>query len=481
MFNFFVDFEEIYHIIFFFYGAAFIILAASIAAKDMKGSDLKLADSLWLLVMFGFTHGLHEWLQLYPLLEGANLSFRGIYLTKLIALALFVASYFFLFWFGFSLVKTVARKHLRLLHAVPVVVLVLWMFFLWHIGFSSDLRFLRLASIATRNTLGLTGGILTAYGLIAYSRELIPLSGTAARNLWFAGLSFAFYAVFAGVLGSNVRLPFPIEMPRGIAAIFITYFIIKALNIFDIETRRKIEQQARLIVQAEKLTSLGQLAAGIAHEINNPLTNASLGIQRAAAMLENGQNGDGRLLEKLHKVEKNIDRASAIARELLQFSRQRETAFIPVDVNALIAGALTLLQYKVKDVSVRQELAAGTEVMGDPGKLEQVFINILSNAVEAMPLGGSILIETARTGGRVQVRFTDTGSGIPEENLTRVFDPFFTTKETGTGTGLGLSICYGIIRDHDGSIELSSLPGRGTTVSISIPERKPHETHSRRR
>jgi signal transduction histidine kinase len=250
----------------------------------------------------------------------------------------------------------------------------------------------------------------------------------------------------------------------------ITYFIIRALNIFDIEMRKSVEQQARRVVQAEKLTSLGKLAAGIAHEINNPLTNASLAIHTLRSKLCSGAGAD--VVEKLNAVEKNIDRAAVIAQELLHFSRQKESEFIPLNINNVISSSLTLMKHKLKAVAVEQNLALVPDIMGDAGKLEQVFINVLSNALEAMPEGGRISISSSQRDGMVEVNIADTGVGIAEENLSRVFDPFFTTKEVGSGTGLGLSITYGIIQQHHGLIKLSSAVGQGTTVTIKIPARE---------
>jgi signal transduction histidine kinase len=355
-----------------------------------------------------------------------------------------------------------------------VILVLLWFAYIMHHGFTMDLQFLRQASIGARYTFGLMGGALTAYGLIAYSREIGHLSRFVARRLYHAGVTFAFYAVFAGVFSSSFtlfHLPVPVEIVRGLSAVLITYFIVKALNIFDIEMRKKIEQQSRRIIQSEKLTSLGQLAAGIAHEINNPLTNASLGIQTLMSRIGSCGTG-GELAERLVAVERNIDKASTIARELLLFSRQKEGEFVPLNVNTIIRGALTLLEYKLKSVSVHEAFGDVPDVMGDPGRLEQVFINILANSVEAMPKGGRITIATGFDGRIVQVRVGDTGSGISDEHLLRVFDPFFTTKEVGAGTGLGLSICYGIVKQHNGTIELASGVGRGTTVTIGLPVRE---------
>jgi signal transduction histidine kinase len=471
--NTFLSIPTIY-LLYFFYGAAFLFLSVSIAMKDMRASDLKLARSLWLLAMFGLTHGAHEWLQIYPLMEGEHLTVRDIYHIKALALSLFVVSYLFLLQFGSALIRATHYRRMRWLSGAPAVLALLWIAFTARHGFTMDLQFLRQASIGARHTFGLAGGLSAAYGLIAYSHEIKHLSRSVSRKLYYAGSTFVLYAVFAGIFSSNFtlfRLPVPVELLRGMSAVCITYFIIKALNIFDIEMRKKIEQQTRRIVQAEKLTSLGQLAAGIAHEINNPLTNASLGIQTLRSRIGSCSTG-GEMAERLDAVERNIDKASAIARELLLFSRQKEGEFVPLNVNTIIRGALTLLEYKLKAVSVHEEFGDVPDVMGDPGRLEQVFINILANSVEAMPKGGRITITTGFDGRKVQVRVGDSGSGISDEHLSRVFDPFFTTKEVGAGTGLGLSICYGIVKQHNGTIELASGVDRGTAVTIGLPVRE---------
>jgi two-component system NtrC family sensor kinase len=138
-------------------------------------------------------------------------------------------------------------------------------------------------------------------------------------------------------------------------------------------------------------------------------------------------------------------------------------------VNDVVRGALTLMKYKLRDTIVHHDLGPVRNVTGDLGKMEQVIINILSNAVDAMPEGGNISIITEQQGDVVRMRISDTGDGIPQENLSRVFDPFFTTKETGTGTGLGLSICYGIVKQHQGTIEINSIVEQGTTVTVHLP------------
>jgi PAS domain S-box-containing protein len=233
----------------------------------------------------------------------------------------------------------------------------------------------------------------------------------------------------------------------------------------DITVRRKHEEE---LMKASNLESIGRLAAGVAHEINTPLTNASLVMQMLLArMSEHGPEGE--IMQKLNAVDRNIDKASQIARELLQFSRQRDLEFVPFDLERVLHGALVLVEYRMKGVRVTLDLAGVGQVLGDAIKLEQVFINILINAVEAMPRGGEIAVRTYETEQDVYVCIRDSGVGVAHEHLKKVYEPFFTTKEVGEGTGLGLAICYGVIKQHRGTIELKSERGKGTVVTISLP------------
>ncbi|MBI4688198.1 MAG: hypothetical protein HY756_10560 [Nitrospirae bacterium] len=456
--------------LYFFYGLAFFLLGLFIVFKETKTSDLKLASHLWLLAWFGFTHGVHEWLDLYLLLQGRYIPAHEMFWVKLITLFTVFLSFLFLLLFGMALISSTGNNRKGWLKSAPVILFSFWVIYLWNTEFSTAAQFFKKADIMVRNTFGFAGGLLTAYGLTAYSHRVKGLSLFVSKRLFYAGITFLLYSVFAGLLPSRSALPYlgiPVEVLRGISAVMIAYFIIKALNIFDIETKRKLEQQLKRLAQYEKLASLGQLAAGVAHEINNPLTNVSLNLQ----MLKNTLGGinNSEIARRVDSIEKNVDKVSAITKELLQFSRNTESELRPININRVIEGALTLLQYKFKDIIVHKTLSDIPNVMGDAVRLEQVFINILDNSIQAMTDGGDVCIESSYADGWAKIKIADSGMGIPQENLSKVFDPFFSTKDIGAGTGLGLSICYGIITQHNGDINIESMEGEGTIVNISLP------------
>ncbi len=439
--------------IYFFYGLSFFFLGSSILFKETRSSELKIAKSLWLLAGFGFTHGTHEWLELYLHLEKTLMSQGEIYILKVTTVIAVIVSFVFLLQFGLSLIISTknGRNLKKSLYGVPAVLFFIWIIYLWYHGFSTDLQFFKRADISARYTFGFIGAITTAYGLRVFSIDVKSLSSDVTKKLFYAGIVFALYGILAGIVPSRTVFPLiqlHVEVFRGICAVLITFFIIKALNVFDIEMNKNIEERLKRIAQSEKLVSLGHLAAGVAHEINNPLANISLNLQLLRDVF--GNTNDSQVTNRLNLIEKNVKKASNIAKELLQFSHDTDSDVKPVNMNRLIRGALTLMQHEFRDINIHQELSVVPEIMGDPVKLEQILINILNNACEAMKPYDEICIESSNDNEWVKIKIADSGAGIPEENLSKVFDPFFTTKEVGKGTGLGLSICYGIINQHKG-------------------------------
>lgn len=234
----------------------------------------------------------------------------------------------------------------------------------------------------------------------------------------------------------------------------------------DITERKETEL---LLLQSEKLASIGRIAAGIAHEINNPLTNVSIITHTLRERLINLDIPES-ILRKLDLIKKNIDRASSITKELLHFSKQKTISMSSLDINEVIESSLLLLESRLKNIIVHKNLSYCSDIMGDYLRLEQVCINIINNAVEAMNNNGDIFIATYEKGNHVIVEIRDTGCGISKETMPRLFEPFFSTKDTGSYVGLGLSICYSIIDEHKGHIKIDSRKEEGTTIIIDLPK-----------
>ena len=233
----------------------------------------------------------------------------------------------------------------------------------------------------------------------------------------------------------------------------------------DTTDRVKLEEQLQI---ADKMASLGLLAAGVAHEVNTPLT----GISSYTQMLIDGTDPGDPRAKLLEKIERQTFRAAKIVNGLLNLARPAQTDAGPIDLHAVVADVLSLLEHQLKGASIqlRRELAPEPlVVLGIEKKLQQVFLNLFLNARDAMPRGGWLSVATRVSNGHAIVEVADTGSGIPIEHLSRIYDPFFTTKPIGKGTGLGLSITYGIVQEHDGTIACESTPGQGTRFVLGFP------------
>jgi len=298
------------------------------------------------------------------------------------------------------------------------------------------------------------------------------------RNVFPAEFVEEFYRVRQNA-GINNLYKFRLSTPAGevrtvnvaIAPLVTRKFqVIGRLVIMDDITER-VELEGQL-AQADKLSSIGLLAAGVAHEVNTPLAVISSYTQMLAKQLQTDPQKSG-LLEK---ITRQTFRASEIVNNLLNFSRTSGTEFTELDINKIIRDTLALLehQFKTAKIDVHSDLTDGiSTIQGNSGRLQQVFLNLFLNAKDAMPGGGRLSVATTN-GELVSVRVSDTGSGIAPEHIQRIYDPFFTTKTAPKegqprGTGLGLSVTYGIIQEHAGKIRVESNPGSGTTFALDFP------------
>ncbi len=254
----------------------------------------------------------------------------------------------------------------------------------------------------------------------------------------------------------------------------------------DITEAKRLRQQ---LTQSEKMVAVGQLVAGVAHEINNPLT----GVIGYAQLLQS-RDIDERARKDAEGIYREAERAGRIVRHLLSFARKHQPERIMVDINAVLRDSVELKEYelRVNNVLIETDLAAGLPMtVADSHQLQQAFLNIITNAEQAMleDCGSGLLkISTQAVGDRIRIVFVDNGPGIPEGLRDRIFDPFFTTKDIGKGTGLGLSVCYGVVEDHGGRIWAEAAGERGATIIVELPltaagpieEKKEydHSTHS---
>jgi PAS domain S-box-containing protein len=233
----------------------------------------------------------------------------------------------------------------------------------------------------------------------------------------------------------------------------------------DVTARVHLEEQLQ---HAEKMASIGLLAAGVAHEVNTPLT----GISSYTQMLREQINTADLRYPLLEKIEKQTFRAAKIINNLLNFARSGGVDLEPVDVNKVLYDVISLLEHQLEKtrIKVRREFAEHLpRVRGNENRLQQVFFNLILNARDAMPSGGWLTLATQADDDTVIVEVKDTGTGIKREHIKRIYDPFFTTKGIGRGTGLGLSVSYGILQEHGGGIFVDSVPGQGTTFQVALP------------
>ena len=232
----------------------------------------------------------------------------------------------------------------------------------------------------------------------------------------------------------------------------------------------------RAVARAEKLAAVGRLAAGVVHEINNPLATIAACAESLEKRIEEGAFStspeEADLREYLGLIRDEAFRCKNITNGLLDFSRLRAGQRVPVDMAEIIKAAARLVTHQQRGDNIQidvESVADLPKISGDVGQLQQAVVALATNAIDAMPEGGTLTLRASRSGARVLVQVSDSGVGIAPENMTRIFDPFFTTKDVGRGTGLGLAVCYGILSDHGGKLDVRSSLGAGTTFTITLP------------
>ena len=459
-------------LLYLFYGMAFFAIGVSITSRDTRASHLKIANVLWLLALFAYSHAFHEWFELYQNLPSPISSEHLIPLINLLKLVVIFVSFGFLLFFGVCLLSLCFPQKRLLFNLLPILFVGLMLISVWPLPDTISNSAFAFINSRIRNFIGFPAAACAGLGLIFYSRTVVQISTKGARNFCGAGVTLLIYGLLTGLIPSGTSVALlnaPIELLRGLSAFVMLHFVMNALYTFDEEHKILVEDRLNRFAKAEKLRALGKLAFGIAHEINNPLTNVSMNVE----MLKNepsNHTGNKRTEKRFATIERNLDRASKIARELLTFATDKETEFVSTSLNDVIDSTLELLVARCKTYRITVSHGKIGNVSAIPWKLEEVFLNLLVNAMDATPEGETISITTWQKDSTILAQICDNGSGVPAELLSQVMDPFFTTKEVGQGTGLGLSICHGIMDLHGGSIELESQENKGTTITLIFPQ-----------
>jgi len=302
------------------------------------------------------------------------------------------------------------------------------------------------------------------------------------------GASFVFLCV---VLPRTFYSPYTDPLVRPLLFVLFTAFlgVLTAMLIDGVEKEEKahvelniahqelstyvqqLKESQEQLIQAEKLTSLGQMAASIAHEINNPLAGVLVYTRLLSKKLTEDTARKEESLDYLAKMESEVSRCSRIIRNLLDFARQTQPTLRLVDINQVIEQVLAMVghQAQLQNVEVVKEFSPSLpKVMADFDQLQQIFTNLTLNAIQAMPDGGRLTIRSSAVDSEVRIDVQDTGCGISKENMGKLFTPFFTTKAKGKGVGLGLAVVHGIIERHKGRIKVQSEVGKGTTFSVYL-------------
>jgi signal transduction histidine kinase/CheY-like chemotaxis protein len=290
----------------------------------------------------------------------------------------------------------------------------------------------------------------------------LPATGLLCVPLEILGRREGLLVVFHGAR----RRPFDVDDERRLGTL-VRFVEVALSNARLVLNLRQVQEQ---LLQSEKLSALGMLVSGVAHELNNPLTS----VVGFSELLQTSES-DPRKRKRLERIASEAERAVRIVRGLLTFARHHKPERVPASLNEILEQVLELRAYhlRVSNIEVERRLDPGLpRVLVDPHQFQQVFMNLVTNAEQALSetdRHGKIVVGTRRMGDHLRVSVSDDGPGIAPDNLQRVFVPFFTTKQPGQGTGLGLSICYGIVQEHGGTISVESRPGGGAAFHVDIP------------
>ena len=509
---------QIYHWIesnpdlaYFIYGFTFLAMGLAILIQPRKNTAFKLAGILGILAGFGLTHAVSEWLTMWALIKGS-----GTFLYLMQVFMRFI-SFVLLFEFGRCFIMmsetepSARQRGLAGIFTRHITLFLVSVVFFTSFNSSDPLRTM---DVASRYLLALPGGFLTGAGFFYYYRHTKDLLARSKAKKYFfgAGVSFLVYGLLSGLMAAEdglfingvflSTLKVPVILLRIICMAVAAWSVFGALRIFNWEMTKKFKKEIierRLaeealksayeelknvqgkLIQAEKMSAIGRLAGGVAHEVNNPLTGVLNMVQLAKMAAEEKHDFNlSEFKEYLDIIEDSALRCKRITGSLLDFSRVGSGKKLAISLNELVEKTAILIGYelKLRNISFESELADPLpRMMGDLQLLQQIVVGLCDNAQWAVGKkftnvpGGKIFIKTWYNAQEKQVCLScaDNGIGIPGDKIGKIFEPFFTTKDVGEGTGLGLAVAYSFIREHKGTVTVESRENEGTVFSIKFP------------
>lgn len=518
-----MPFVQIYHWIknnpdpaYFIYSFTFLVMGLAILIQPRKNTEFKLAGILGVLAGFGLTHAVSEWLAMGTLAKGSG---QLVYFMQVF---MRFVSFVLLFEFGRCLILiSEAEPSVRQRGLARVFTRHITLFLVGAVFFMSfnSLDPLRTMDVISRYFLAFPGGILTGAGFFyyyKYTKDLL-VRAKVKRYFFSAGVSFLVYGVLSGLIAAGdglfIRVLFfkgfflsalkiPVIVLRIICMAVAAWSVFGVLRIFNWEMTKKLKKEIierRLaeealksayeelknvqdkLIQAEKMSAIGRLAGGVAHEVNNPLTGVLNMVQLAKmAAREKHDFNLSEFKEYLDIIEDSALRCKRITGSLLDFSRVGSGQKLAISLNELVEKTAILIGYelKLRNISFEPEFTKPLpKIAGDPQLLQQVVVGLCANAQWAVDkkfaknAGGKIFIKTWYSGQDKQVclSIADNGIGIPGDKISKIFEPFFTTKDVGEGTGLGLAVAYSFIREHKGTVTVESRENEGTVFSLKFP------------
>ncbi|MCG9738393.1 HAMP domain-containing histidine kinase [Shewanella insulae] len=453
--------------IYLFYGLVFFSIGCVVVFRNFKYSQLTISPTLWALALFGFTHAFHEWSELYVILFADGISRQYQVLVEWLRLLKLALSFASLMVFAWLLFSTLSRRIARIGHGVIWLILLAYLVSVVRFSTSLELtdEMFAEASYYTRLLLGFGSAFLAGCGMAIYGYGLLRERHDYGQYFVATGGGLWLYGILAGLVATDLHMSIPVLRTLASGLVLVTLF--KALKIFDIEREQQTEAKLKRAVETDKYKAIGQLAMGVAHEINNPLASSTLALD----LLERKYpSQDPAQKEYMQRVRLGINRAAEISRELLAYARPASEEATRVRLVEVIGSAIKLLSHKQREFDIRVDCAHGLKIMGQKIKLEELLINLLNNAMDASDKGGKIYVEAVQCDTGIALTVKDEGLGMDEACRARALEPFYSTKAIGKGTGLGLAICESIVRAHRGTMRIESQPGQGTQISIVFEE-----------